>query len=111
LELVIVGLTSYLVSQLTKQIGTRRALSATRFQILRYFMVENWLITSMGGLLDSLLTIGIGYVLETNFDLPRLDWRHLVISILVLPVVSQFANYWPARRASDAPPAVATRSV
>ena len=109
--LVIVGLASYLVSQRTKQIGTRRALGATRFHILRYFMVENWLITSIGAILGSLLTVAIGYLLETNFDLPRLDWRYLVVSVLVLWVVSQFAAYWPARRAAEVPPAVATRSV
>jgi putative ABC transport system permease protein len=44
----IVGLAWFSVTQRRKQIGTRRALGATRFDIVRYFMVENWLITSIG---------------------------------------------------------------
>ncbi len=109
--LVIVGLASYFVSQRTKQIGTRRALGATKFDIVRYFLVENWLITTMGAIAGCILTAGVGYMLETSFDLPRLDWMYLIVAVIALWVVSQFAAYWPARRASNVPPAVATRSV
>jgi putative ABC transport system permease protein len=109
--LVIVGLASYFVSQRTRQIGTRRALGATRFDILRYFLLENWLITTFGAVFGAVLTVAISYVLETNFDLPRLDWQYLALSVVVLWIVSQFAAYWPARRASAIPPAIATRTV
>ncbi|MCB1694106.1 MAG: FtsX-like permease family protein, partial [Pseudomonadales bacterium] len=109
--LVIVGLASYFVSQRTKQIGTRRALGATRQDILKYFLLENSLITALGALLGCVLTIAVSYWLETSFDLPRLDWRYLVASVLALVVVSQFAAYWPARRATNIEPATATRTV
>lgn len=109
--LVIVGLASYFVSQRTRQIGTRRALGATRFDILRYFLVENWVITTMGAVLGCILTVAVGYWLETSFELPRLDWRYLAASVLALWVVSQFAAYWPARKATLVAPAIATRTV
>lgn len=109
--LVIVGLASYFVSQRTRQIGTRRALGATRFDILRYFLIENWLITTLGAVTGCILTVVVSYWLETSFDLPRLDWRYLVGAVLALWVVSQFAAFWPARRASNVPPAIATRTV
>ena len=44
----IVGMASFWVAQRTKQIGTRRALGATKFDILRYFQTENFIITTMG---------------------------------------------------------------
>ncbi|MCB1568021.1 MAG: ABC transporter permease, partial [Xanthomonadales bacterium] len=44
----IVGLASFWVQQRTKQIGIRRALGATRGQILRYFQTENFLLASIG---------------------------------------------------------------
>ena len=109
--LVIVGLSSFHVSQRTKQIGTRRALGATRMHIIRQFMLENWLITTAGAVLGAILTVAVAYWLETSFELPRLDWRYLPAGIASLWVLSSLAAIEPARRAAAVPPAVATRSV
>ncbi len=109
--LVIVGLSSFHVSQRTKQIGTRRALGATRMHIIKQFMLENWLITSAGAVLGAILTVAVAYWLENSFELPRLDWRYLPAGILSLWALSSLAAIEPARRAAAVPPAVATRSV
>ena len=109
--LVIVGLASFHVTQRTKQIGTRRALGATRADIIREFLLENWLITTAGAVMGVFLTAVVAYWLETTFQLPRLDWWYLPTGIGVLWVVSSFAVMEPARRAASVPPAVATRSV
>jgi hypothetical protein len=39
----IFGLAAFNVSTRTKQIGTRRAVGARRTDVVRYFLVENWL--------------------------------------------------------------------
>jgi putative ABC transport system permease protein len=109
--LVIVGLTSFHVTQRTKQIGTRRALGARRIDIIREFMLENWLITTAGAVLGVILTAVVAYWLEVSFELPRLDWRLLPAGIVTLWVLSSLAVVEPARRAASVPPAVATRSV
>jgi putative ABC transport system permease protein len=109
--LVIVGLASFNVTQRTKQIGTRRALGARRIDIVRQFMLENWLITTTGAVLGVVLTAVVAYWLETSFALPRLDWRYLPVGILSLWALSTLAVIEPARRAASVPPAVATRSV
>jgi putative ABC transport system permease protein len=109
--LVIVGLASFHVTQRTKQIGTRRALGARRIDIVRQFMLENWLITTMGAVLGIVLTVIVAYWLETSFELQRLDWRYLPAGIFVLWVLSSLAVIEPARRAASVSPAVATRSV
>ena len=44
----IVGMASLWVTQRRKQIGVRRALGARRLDILRYFITENVMITSVG---------------------------------------------------------------
>jgi putative ABC transport system permease protein len=59
----IVGLAWFSVTQRRKQIGTRRALGATRLDIVRYFMVENWMITSIG------IVIGIVGAVTLNWFL------------------------------------------
>lgn len=109
--LVIVGLSSFHVTQRTKQIGTRRALGATRIDILKQFVLENWLITTAGAALGIVLTIFVAYWLEVSFELPRLDWRYLPAGIVTLWALSTLAVMEPARRAAAVPPAVATRSV
>ena len=109
--LVIVGLSSFQVTQRTKQIGTRRALGARRIDIIRQLMLENWLITTLGAALGAVLTVVVAYWMETSFGLPRLDWRYLPAGIAILWVLSSMAVFEPARRAAFVPPAVATRSV
>jgi len=109
--LVIVGLASFHVTQRTKQIGTRRALGARKIDIVRYFMLENWLITTIGAALGAVLTVAVAYWLEVSFELQRLDWRYLPAGIVILLILSSLAVLEPARRAASVPPAIATRSV
>ncbi len=109
--LVIVGLASFHVTQRTKQIGTRRALGATRTHIIKEFLLENWLITTAGAVLGVILTVVVAYWMETTFQLPRLDWRYLPAGIGILWALSSLAVLEPARRAASVPPAVATRSI
>ncbi|WP_166762969.1 ABC transporter permease [Xanthomonas euroxanthea] len=106
----IVGLASFWVQQRTKQIGIRRALGATRGQILRYFQIENFLLASIGIVLGMLLAYSINIWLMARYELPRLPLIYLPIGALLLWALGQIAVFWPARRAALVPPAVATRS-
>ena len=107
----IVGLASFWVQQRTKQIGIRRALGATRGQILRYFQTENFLLASIGIALGMLLAYGINQLLMGRYELPRLPLLYLPVGAVVLWLLGQVAVFWPARRAAAVPPALATRSV
>ena len=107
----IFGLATFNVTRRTKQIGIRRALGAWRRDIMRYFMVENGLITAAGILGGCLLALGVGYLLSTKAHLPLLDLYYLVGGTLVLWAIGQLAVWQPARRAGAVLPAVATRTV
>jgi putative ABC transport system permease protein len=107
----IVGLASFWVQQRTRQIGIRRALGATRGQVLRYFQMENLLIASIGIFIGMVLAFAINGLLMERYELPRLPWQYLPIGAVVLWVLGQGAVFGPARRAAAVPPAVATRSV
>ena len=106
----IVGLASFWVQQRTKQIGVRRALGATRGQILRYFQTENFLLASIGIVLGMLLAYAINQLLMSKYELPRLPLYYLPIGAVLLWLLGQIAVYGPARKAASVPPAVATRS-
>jgi putative ABC transport system permease protein len=110
-SLGIFGLATFNVSTRTKQIGTRRAVGARRGDIIRYFMVENGLITTTGVILGCALALGVGYWLSLQYALPRLDLYYLVGGILGLWTLGQIAVWQPARRASRVSPSVATRTV
>ena len=107
----IVGLASFWVQQRTKQIGIRRALGATRGQILRYFQTENLLLATLGIVLGMLLAYGINMLLMQHYELPRLPAIYLPVGAVALWLLGQIAVFGPARRAAQVPPAVATRSV
>ena len=108
----IVGMASFWVAQRTKQIGTRRALGATRGSILRYFQTENFVITTCGLLLGGLLTYALSLWLLTHVDGAKLlPWYYVPIGFACLGLLGQLAVLGPAPRASRVPPAVATRSV
>ncbi|KWV16715.1 ABC transporter permease [Xanthomonas translucens] len=106
----IVGLASFWVQQRTRQIGIRRALGATRGQILRYFQTENFLLASTGIVLGMLLAYAINQWLMGKYELPRLPLYYLPFGALTLWLLGQIAVFAPARRAAAVPPAVATRS-
>ena len=105
----IVGLASFWVQQRTKQIGIRRALGATRAQILRYFQTENFLLAGIGIVLGMLLAYLLNQWLMGRYELPRLPLLYLPVGAAALWLLGQIAVFGPARRAAAIPPAVATR--
>ncbi|MGH8122234.1 MAG: ABC transporter permease [Rudaea sp.] len=107
----IVGMASFWVAQRTKQIGTRRALGATRGSIMRYFLTENFLITSGGLIVGAVLTYGFSFWLMLNYQAKLLPWPYVPIGFVCLWLLGQVAVLGPATRAARVPPAVATRSV
>ena len=107
----IVGLSSFWVTQRRRQIGVRRALGATRGDILRYFQVENFLIVSGGVVLGMLLAYGLNQGLMMRYELPRLPALYLPAGAAVLWLLGQVSVLAPARRATRVSPAEATRSI
>jgi putative ABC transport system permease protein len=107
----IVGLSSFWVAQRRRQIGIRRAIGATRGDILHYFQTENFLIVTLGIVLGMLLAFALNLLLMAHYELPRLPLYYLPVGALTLWLLGQLAVLGPALRAAAVPPVVATRSV
>ena len=105
------GLTSFWVNQRHKQIGIRRALGATKGDILRYFQMENLLIAGGGCVAGVVLAIAINLMLLRMFQMDRMPVTYVIVGVVVILALGQLAVFAPARRASRVPPVVATRSV
>jgi putative ABC transport system permease protein len=107
----IVGLTSFWVGQRRKQIGIRRALGATRTDILRYFQSENLLIAGGGVVLGAIVAIGLNLWLMKQFQMDRMPLAYVLVGVVALLLLGQGAVFAPALRASKVSPVEATRSV
>lgn len=107
----IAGLANFWVQQRGRSIGIRRAIGATRGDILRYFQTENFLIVTGGIVLGMLLAYGINLFLMTHYELPRLPAAYFPGGAIALWLIGQIAVLGPALRAAAVPPVVATRSV
>ncbi|HEY1077167.1 MAG TPA: FtsX-like permease family protein [Fontimonas sp.] len=106
----IVGLASFWVQRRRRQIGIRRALGATRGQILRYFQTENFLIVTLGIVLGMASAYAISAWLMQHYEMPRLPLIYLPVGAVALWLLGQIAVLAPALRAASVPPATATRS-
>ena len=106
----IVGVASLRVNQRRKQIGVRRALGARRVDIVRYFLVENLLVTTVGIALGVPLSIGLNQLLVSVVELERLPMTYVIAGMPALWLLGLFAALGPAWRAASVPPAIATRS-
>ncbi|MEO8778598.1 MAG: FtsX-like permease family protein [Rhodanobacter sp.] len=107
----IAGLASFWVGQRRRTIGVRRALGATRGDILRYFQTENFLLATIGIVPGMVLAYGMNLLLMSHYELPRLPVIYLPMGAIVLWLIGQLAVLGPALRAAAVPPIVATRSV
>lgn len=107
----IVGLASFWVGQRHRQIGIRRALGATRTDILRYFQTENLLIAGSGVVVGIAAAIGLNAWLVTHYEMARLSPLYVLAGAAIILGLGQLAVLQPALRASRVPPVAATRSV
>lgn len=106
----IVGMASLWVNQRRKQIGVRRALGARQRDILRYFLVENLLISSAGILAGLVMALLLNDFLVRELSVPRLPLAYLGAGMVTMWLLGLLAVLGPAQRAAAVSPAIATRT-
>jgi putative ABC transport system permease protein len=110
-SLGIIGLTSFSVAERTRQIGTRRALGAQKGDILRYFLLENWIVTTLGLSLGILCAVALNIALVESLKVKRMDLSLLAGGVLLLWAAGLLATFFPALKGARVAPAIATRNV
>ena len=98
------------VTERTREIGVRKALGATRFNILFQFLVEALVLCLVGGLLGILFgtlgAVGLSSLLKWNTSI---NVFAILIAFVFSAIVGLFFGIWPARRAASLDPIVALR--
>ena len=98
------------VTERTREIGVRKALGATRGNIMLQFLVEALALCLVGGALGVLLGVGAAITLSRV-----MQWNTLISPAAVTiafgfsAIVGLFFGLWPARRAARLDPIVALR--
>ncbi|GIU31711.1 ABC transporter permease [Shewanella schlegeliana] len=110
-SLGLAGMVMFNIERRTKQIGTRRALGAKKRDIVSFFLVENYLLCLVGGLLGGLIAVQLGQQLMTLYSLPKLELIYPIATVAGLLVLTTIAVILPAQKAAKISPATATRSV
>jgi putative ABC transport system permease protein len=98
------------VTERTREIGIRKALGATRFNILMQFLIEAMVLCLIGGLVGVLLGVGISYAMNEI-----IGWQ-TVVSPLAIGIafafsagIGLFFGIWPASKAAKLDPIEALR--
>ncbi len=98
------------VTERTREIGIRMAVGATPADVLVQFLIEAVVLALLGGLIGTLLGIGVAAILANLVGWPLViePWVVLV-AFVVCAAVGVFFGYYPARKAAGLDPIEALR--
>lgn len=96
------------VIERVREIGIRRALGATRRDILAQFVTEAVLLSLFGGLLGLTLSFLIVLLVQKFFP-AYINWQSVAIALGVSSAIGVIFGVFPARKASNLSPIDAIR--
>jgi putative ABC transport system permease protein len=106
--IVVMNIMLVSVTERTFEVGLRKAIGATRGQILLQFLIESALLCIVGGLLGLVLALGatqlVGYLLGMTMTITLF---YVVISVAVSSIIGIIAGLYPAWKAARLDPIVA----
>ncbi len=96
------------VTERTKEIGIRRAIGATKKDVLLQFLTESVVLSAFGGLLGLLLATGIVLVVRIWFPV-AINLTAVILAFGVSSLIGVFFGVFPAKKAADLSPIEAIR--
>lgn len=96
------------VTERIKEIGIRRAIGATKFDILALFLAESMILSVFGGMLGLLIAYGIVFFIQRFFP-AFIDFQSVALALGVSSAIGILFGVLPAKKAADLSPMDAIR--
>jgi putative ABC transport system permease protein len=96
------------VTERTGEIGIRKAVGATRQDILWQFLIEAGTLTGLGGIAGIIIGLSAAFGISALSGLPsQLSFFYIFLAVVFSVVIGMFFGIYPANRASKLDPVAA----
>ena len=105
----ILGQAKFTINRRIKQIGTRRALGASKSQVVGYFMLENAIISTIGVVIGILAAIILNNQFVELLSITPVPVNFLLFGAGAIVLLGQLAVAYPVSQAAKVSPAITTK--
>jgi putative ABC transport system permease protein len=106
--IVVMNIMLVSVTERTFEVGLRKALGATRKQILMQFLIESALLCAVGGILGIFLAGGVTSLITFLLEITMtITFGYVILAVAVSSIIGIIAGLYPAFKAARLDPIVA----
>jgi putative ABC transport system permease protein len=106
--IVVMNIMLVSVTERTFEVGLRKALGATRKQILLQFLIESALLCVVGGIIGLLLATGVAQLISALLQMTMtITFGYIIMAVGVSSIIGIVAGLYPAWKAARLDPIVA----